>query len=132
MLDAAIPYKLRLIFYLSWKRSNFSGSVSYIFLFRVSTMNPLRYPDDFHILRGNHETPSISRIYGFYEECKVRYTVKLWRKFQTLFSFIPLCALVASRIFCMHGGLSPSFMSFDQFRILELPFDIPECNTLIN
>lgn len=29
----------------------------------------IKYPKKIHILRGNHESASITRIYGFYEEC---------------------------------------------------------------
>jgi hypothetical protein len=29
----------------------------------------IKYPENFFILRGNHEHPSINRIYGFYDEC---------------------------------------------------------------
>ena len=30
----------------------------------------IKYPLNFFILRGNHESDTINRIYGFYEECK--------------------------------------------------------------
>jgi len=30
----------------------------------------IKYPENFFILRGNHECASINRIYGFYDECR--------------------------------------------------------------
>lgn len=30
----------------------------------------IKYPENFFILRGNHEAASINRIYGFYDECE--------------------------------------------------------------
>ena len=38
----------------------------------------IKYDENFFILRGNHESGSINRIYGFFDECKKRYNVKLW------------------------------------------------------
>jgi serine/threonine-protein phosphatase PP1 catalytic subunit len=32
----------------------------------------IKYPENFFILRGNHECASINRIYGFYDECESR------------------------------------------------------------
>ena len=39
-----------------------------------------KYPDNFFLLRGNHECASITRIYGFYDECKRRYNIKTWKQ----------------------------------------------------
>ncbi len=67
----------------------------------------VRFPDKVYLLRGNHECQSISRIYGFYNECKRRYSILLWRRFVDLFDYLPVAALIDDRILCMHGGLSP-------------------------
>lgn len=70
----------------------------------------VKYPDKIYLLWGNHECSTISRIYGFYDECKRRYSVKLWKEFISLFNFFPVAAIVEEKIFCMHGGLSPELV----------------------
>ena len=67
----------------------------------------IKYPNRFFLLRGNHEQSSINRIYGFYDECKRRYSVKLWKVFTNCFNCLPISAVVSDKILCMHGGLSP-------------------------
>ena len=46
-------------------------------------------------------------MYGFYDECKRRYNVKIWKEFGLCFNVITVCAVVDDKILCMHGGLSP-------------------------
>lgn len=33
----------------------------------------VKYRDRIFLLRGNHETPAVNRIYGFYNECALKY-----------------------------------------------------------
>lgn len=95
----------------------------------------IKFPENFFLLRGNHESPSICRIYGFYDECKRRYNVKLWREFCDVFNCLPVSALVDDRIVCMHGGLSKETLeensSFrDSVLAIERPADIPDVGFL--
>ena len=69
----------------------------------------IRYPNNFFMLRGNHECGSINRMYGFYDECLRKYgTANVWKYFTDLFDLLPLTALVDKKIFCLHGGLRPN------------------------
>jgi len=67
----------------------------------------IKYPENFFLLRGNHECAQINRIYGFYDECKRRYSIRLWKVFSDVFNCLPVAAIIDEKIFCMHGGLSP-------------------------
>ena len=37
----------------------------------------IKFLENFFLLRGNHECASINKIYGFYDECKRRFNVRL-------------------------------------------------------
>uniref|UniRef100_A0A673XM42 Serine/threonine-protein phosphatase n=1 Tax=Salmo trutta TaxID=8032 RepID=A0A673XM42_SALTR len=86
----------------------------------------VKYPENFFLLRGNHECASINRIYGFYDECKRRYNIKLWKTFTDCFNCLPVAAIVDEKIFCCHGGLSPDLQSMEQVRRVMRPTDVPD------
>lgn len=46
----------------------------------------IKFPENFFLLRGNHECASINRIYGFYDECKCPLIViiAIYRYYQRL------------------------------------------------
>ena len=90
----------------------------------------IKYPENFFLLRGNHESASINRIYGFYDECKRRYSVKLWKTFTDCFNCLPVAALIDDRILCMHGGLSPDLTTLDQIKSIARPTDVPDTGCL--
>jgi serine/threonine-protein phosphatase PP1 catalytic subunit len=89
----------------------------------------IKYPENFFILRGNHECASINRIYGFYDECKRRYNIKLWKTFTDCFNCLPIAAIIDEKIFTMHGGLSPDLNSMEQIRRVMRPTDV--CSPLL-
>ncbi|KAM5125060.1 serine/threonine-protein phosphatase PP1-gamma catalytic subunit-like isoform 1-T1 [Callospermophilus lateralis] len=86
----------------------------------------IKYPENFFLLRGNHECASINRIYGFYDECKRRYNIKLWKTFTDCFNCLPIAAILDEKIFCCHGGLSPDLQSMEQIRRIMRPTDVPD------
>lgn len=90
----------------------------------------IKYPENFFLLRGNHECASINRIYGFYDECKRRFSVKLWKTFTDCFNCLPIAAIVDEKIFCCHGGLSPDLHSMEQIRRIMRPTDVPDSGLL--
>ncbi|KAJ4455076.1 putative Serine/threonine-protein phosphatase PP1-gamma catalytic subunit [Paratrimastix pyriformis] len=90
----------------------------------------IKYPENFFILRGNHECASINRLYGFFDECKRRYSTKLWKHFTEVFNCLPLCAIIDEKIFCTHGGLSPQLHNLDQIRQIVRPTDVPDTGLL--
>jgi serine/threonine-protein phosphatase PP1 catalytic subunit len=90
----------------------------------------VKYPENFFLLRGNHECASVNRIYGFYDECKRRFSVKLWKTFTDCFNCLPVSALIDEKILCMHGGLSPELNKLDQILNLNRPTDVPDTGLL--
>lgn len=59
--------------------------------------------------------------------CVVRYCTEV-------FDYLALAAIIDGKIFCVHGGLSPSIQTIDQIRLLdrkvEVPHDGPMCDLL--
>ena len=90
----------------------------------------LKYPENFFLLRGNHECANVTRVYGFYDECKRRCNVKIWKTFIDTFNALPIAAIVAAKIFCVHGGLSPALSHMDDIRNIARPTDVPDYGLL--
>jgi len=95
----------------------------------------VRYPDRIVLIRGNHESRQITQVYGFYDECLKKYgSVNVWRYCTEIFDYLSLSALISDKIFCVHGGLSPSIKNLDDIRGLdrkqEVPHDGPMCDLL--
>jgi serine/threonine-protein phosphatase PP1 catalytic subunit len=86
----------------------------------------IKYPNNVWLIRGNHETRDISRLYGFYTECSINYTPDIWSRFCDVFEYLPLAAVISERIFCVHGGLSPELKDLNQISKLSRPIRIPE------
>ncbi len=100
-------------------------------LFSVETISllvclKLRYPQRVHLIRGNHESRGVTQSYGFYTECSRKYgNANVWHYFTDMFDFLTLSVVINDKIFCVHGGLSPSIHSVDQIKIIDRFREIP-------
>jgi len=90
----------------------------------------IKYPNKIYLLRGNHESAGINRLYGFSDECNRRFNPKVWKQFNELFDYLPLAAVIDDVCFAIHGGLSPALDSLDQIANITRPATIPDAGLL--
>ncbi|KAH7365250.1 hypothetical protein KP509_18G017100 [Ceratopteris richardii] len=88
----------------------------------------IEYPEHVHLIRGNHEAADINALFGFRIECIERMGEKdgiwAWHRFNQLFNWFPLAALVEKRIICMHGGIGRSINYVSQIEALQRPISM--------
>ena len=78
-------------------------------LILILTMKILS-PDRVYIIRGNHESIEINKVYGFYHEFTERfYNIEDFNKVLSLYNVLPFCAKINNSILCVHGGIPKDF-----------------------
>ncbi|EAY06999.1 hypothetical protein TVAG_174680 [Trichomonas vaginalis G3] len=91
----------------------------------------LKYPDHIYLLRGNHECRQVNQLYGFYDECVNVYGhAGIWRMCNEVFDLLPIAALIANKIFGVHGGLSPEIKLIEQIPLIERQDELPSNGAL--
>ena len=85
----------------------------------------IKYPNNIFLLRGNHESAPTNKIYGFFDECKRRVNIRIWKSFTEFFNILPITALIEKKILCMHGGLSYEIYDMKCFKEIKRPTEIP-------
>lgn len=90
----------------------------------------VEHPHHVHLIRGNHEAADINALFGFRLECLERLGdvagVKTWQRFNELFNWLPLAALIEDQVLCMHGGIGRSITSVDQIESLTRPLTMED------
>ncbi|KAJ9549194.1 hypothetical protein OSB04_021737 [Centaurea solstitialis] len=62
-------------------------------------------PSAIHLSRGNHESKSMNKIYGFEGEVRSKLNDKFVELFAEVFCYLPLAHVINDKIFVVHGGL---------------------------
>ncbi|KAG6749928.1 hypothetical protein POTOM_047005 [Populus tomentosa] len=105
--------------YIFWPCLCIDAAVPFIMILQIE------YPENVHLIRGNHEAADINALFGFRIECIERMGesdgIWAWTRFNQLFNYLPLAALIEKKIICMHGGIGRSIHSVEQIEKLERP-----------
>ncbi|XP_061356861.1 serine/threonine-protein phosphatase BSL3 isoform X1 [Gastrolobium bilobum] len=85
----------------------------------------VEYPNNVHLIRGNHEAADINALFGFRIECIERLGERdgiwAWHRINRLFNWLPLAALIEKKIICMHGGIGRSINHLEQIENIQRP-----------
>eukprot|EP01062_Namystynia_karyoxenos_P058627 TRINITY_DN50146_c0_g1_i1.p1 TRINITY_DN50146_c0_g1~~TRINITY_DN50146_c0_g1_i1.p1 ORF type:complete len:585 (+),score=164.10 TRINITY_DN50146_c0_g1_i1:182-1936(+) len=101
----------------------------------------LCFPAHVTLLRGNHEEPSVTQVYGYARELSTKYPIgqqkvdatehELWERSHTAFAHLPVAAEVhggGKRVFFCHGGIAPPMLACPASSVVaDLPALVDAC-----
>jgi diadenosine tetraphosphatase ApaH/serine/threonine PP2A family protein phosphatase len=84
------------------------------------------HPGALFLLRGNHETASMSHGYGFESECRRRASRAVYAAFAATFRHLPVACVLNGTALCVHGGISPRLRALADLARLAKSADVPD------
>jgi len=67
----------------------------------------INYPETFVMLRGNHETRTMTTYFNFRSEVLLKYDAQVYEVIMETFDTMPLGCVINDEYLAVHGGLSP-------------------------
>ncbi|MEW5297871.1 MAG: hypothetical protein WDW36_001050 [Sanguina aurantia] len=102
------------------------GSFSVEIMLTLMALKVL-HPSGLHLARGNHESKSMNKIYGFEGEVKAKYSVQMADLFRETFCALPLAHCLAAKVLVVHGGLfQQDNVTLDDLRQIDRFREPPE------
>ena len=92
----------------------------------------VKFPEQVHLLRGNHEDRHINATHGFGEECRSRLgedigdPASVFAKVNEMFEWLPVAATIDSKIFCVHGGIGSSAAQIAGIKNIKRPIELSQ------
>jgi serine/threonine-protein phosphatase 2B catalytic subunit len=74
----------------------------------------INHPNKIVLLRGNHESRSMTENCTFWSEVIDRYDEQTYQHFLEVFDSLPLSCIVDDKYLGMHGGISPDIQKVEE------------------
>ena len=90
----------------------------------------VKYPDQIHLIRGNHEDILINSGFGFQNECQGRLHDEsenddsLFALINNFFEYLPFAAIIEDQILCVHGGIGSNVKKLSDIEEIKRPFEV--------
>ncbi|XP_027202009.2 uncharacterized protein LOC113795966 [Dermatophagoides pteronyssinus] len=93
--------------------------IIFLFCFKILA------PNNFFMLRGNHEIRDVQRRFTFFSDCQKRLNVEIWDLINDCFDCMPLSAVIDDCIFGVHGGIPVSVTTIQQLNDIPITLSNP-------
>lgn len=97
------------------------GSFSYEIILLVMVLKNL-FPNRVYFVRGSNEFESMARKTNLESSIQTLYgSTNCYNLLLEAFSYFPLCAVVAGRCYCVHGGIGPQVATIQSVNSIRRP-----------
>lgn len=104
-------------------RGDFSLQVA-LYLIAMKVLSP----NEFFLLRGNHEMREVQKHFTFYDECRKSLGSEagetVWEYINQVFDYLPFGAVIDGNIFACHGGIPVTVTRVRSLHLLPLDFTL--------